>query len=164
MVSKLCVREVSMKRGAWPNLKLMWLMVSSLCLVLPIFLPTTPYPKNFSQNPLGTATITMFVLSLPTSLFALPAMLFVNISFGFGPNSISGMYLNLLMLFALGYVQWFWIVPRFFRGKRRDLQVLELNPGKSAALDEGRIDVDFSFFDSNSRTPFERVIDESGDT
>jgi hypothetical protein len=80
----------------------MWLMVSSLCLVLPVFLPSSPNPQDFSENPLGTATITMFVLSFPSSLFALPAMLFVNISFGFGPDSIAGMYLNLLMLFALG--------------------------------------------------------------
>lgn len=77
-----------MKRRIRSNLKLMWLMVSSLCLVLPIFLPSTSHPQNFSENPLGTATITMLVLSLPASLFALPAMIFVNISFGFGPDSL----------------------------------------------------------------------------
>jgi len=148
-------------KGRWvSNLKLMWLMVSSLCLVLPVFLPSNPYPQSFSENPLGTATITMFVLSFPSSLFALPAMLFVNISFGFGPDSVAGMYLNILVLFALGYVQWFWIVPRFFRKGSKDLQILELNPGRSA-LGEARLEVDFRFFDSNSRSPLERVIDES---
>jgi hypothetical protein len=148
-----------MKGRSVSNLKLMWLMVSSLCLVLPVFLPSTPYPQDFSENPLGTATITMFVLSFPSSLFALPAMLFVNISFGFGSDSVAGMYLNLLVLFALGYVQWFWIVPRFFRRNTRDLEVLNLNSAP-AQLGEARMSPDFSFFDSDARTPLERVINE----
>lgn len=151
-----------MKDRILSHLKWLWFTLSGLCLILPIFLPSRPYPHTFLEDPIGAATAVMITLSLPSSLFAIPAMAFVGAMFGISSYSIQGMYLNLLFLFALGYVQWFWIVPRFFGKGRKDLQVLNLHAEQMpVAIGEARISTDFTFFDSEAKTPLERVIDES---
>jgi hypothetical protein len=86
-------------------------------------------------------------------------MIFVSELFEIRPYSIQGMYLNLAFLFALGYVQWFWIVPRLFGKGQPDLQILNLHAEQTpAAIGAARMSADFAFFDSDSRTPLERVI------
>lgn len=76
------------------------------------------------------------------------------------PNSMGGMYLNLLLLFALGLVQWFWIVPRSFRNDPKVLQILDL-PIQKPALHPAFLPdpVNFENFD-DERTPLERVFSE----
>src|SRR5688572_20892821 len=93
----------------------MWLLVSVFSLILPIFLPSYATSHGLVSNAIGVSTATMFVLSFPSSLFGLPVMFMANYVLGLDPNSIQGMYVNLLMLFVLGVVQWFWIVPRVWR-------------------------------------------------
>ncbi len=139
----------------------MWLIVSLFSLLLPIFLPSSAFSVNPAGNVIGTATATMFILSFPSSLFGIPLLLIVGIVLGVDPNSIQGLYLNLFLLFVLGLVQWFWIVPRVWR-RDPDVQVLNL-PVSSAyiELSEMPIDAKFEEFDSRERTPVERVIDEA---
>jgi hypothetical protein len=132
------------------SLKFLWLFVGFLCLNAPIFFPTPRYPAGLLDDPMGTSTLVMFILSLPISLFTLPVM--------FVSNSIMPAYLNLIFLFAVGAVQWFWIVPRLSWKNEPDLQILDLHT--PAALGEAHFNPDFSFFDSNSKTPVERVIDD----
>jgi hypothetical protein len=83
-------------------------------------------------------------------------------SYAFVPNSIMPAYLNLLFLTTVGAVQWFWIVPRISWKNEPELQILDLHtpPASPAALGEAHINPDFSFFDPDSRTPVERVIDD----
>lgn len=144
------------------TLKLPWLVVSFICLIAPVFLPTSRYPSDFLDDPMGTATGIMFVLSFPLCILAVPIILFMEFSLGIRSGSIQGAYLNLLFLFAFGLVQWFWIVPRLLQKKNRSgLQILDLHAHKpAAALGEAHLSTDFPFFDSNSRTPVERVIDD----
>jgi hypothetical protein len=142
----------------WSRLRMPWLFVSLLCLIAPVFLPSVPYPRDFLEDAMGTATVIMFVLSFPISLLATPVILFVGIGLGLGPYPIQLAYLNLFLLFALGTIQWFWIVPRVNREDNGDLQILDLHT--PAALGEAHFNTDFSFFDSNSKTPVERVIDD----
>lgn len=146
----------------WTSLRILWLLVSFICLIAPVFLPTSRYPADFLDDPMGTATGIMFVLSFPLSLFAVPIIFFMEFSLGIRSYSIQGAYLNLLILFAFGLVQWFWIVPRLLQKKNKSgLQILDLHAHKpSAALGEAHISTDFPFFDSKSRTPVERVIDD----
>src|SRR5688500_5194403 len=90
----------------------MWLLVSGVALVFPIFLPSVNN-GGLTGDVIGTATATMFILSFPSSLllFTVEALL------GVYPRWIGGMYVNLLVLFVLGVVQWFWIVPRIWRSE-----------------------------------------------
>lgn len=131
----------------------MWLLVSFFALILPIFLPSYADASNLTANSIGASTATMFVLSFPSSLFGLPLMFIANYVLGVEPNSMQGMYVNLLMLFVLGLVQWFWIVPRVW-SHDADLQTIELPLGGSLLTrTESRELDDFEFFASKGQTP-----------
>lgn len=151
-----------MKERVLLNLKWMWFTIGCLSLILPIFLPSRPNAHGFFQNPIATATGFIVALSFPSCVAGiLPILLALEMA-GISPSSIQGNYVILLYLFALSYIQWFWIAPRIFRREKiSGLQVLELNPGKPAGLGEGGLADDFSFFDSDLRTPVERVIDQA---
>ena len=135
----------------------MWLLASLVSIILPIFLPSYDSP-NLAANTIGAATATMFILSFPGSLFGIPLLYMVNYVLGTDMNSIGGMYVNLLLLFVLGLVQWFWIVPRLVR-REPALQSLQLpEQAASPRLTEFRDDTARSFFDEKSQTPLERVL------
>jgi hypothetical protein len=105
----------------------------------------------------------MFILSFPSSLFALPVLLFAQAILGYDANTIGGMYLNLWLLFAVGLVQWFWIVPRLLRHEPR-IQTIEIPRHQGELiLAEVKGEHVSSFYDRRSRTPLERVINESDD-
>lgn len=138
----------------------MWLLVSLFSLLLPVFLPSNAFSANPTENVIGTATATMFILSFPSSLFGIPFLMIVGYALGVDPNSIQGMYLNVFLLFVLGLVQWFWIVPRVWR-RDPDVQMLNLpvtSVGK--ALREATVETQFEDFNTRERTPVERVIDD----
>ena len=103
----------------------MWLFVCVFTLLIPVFLPSFANSANPAANAVGTATASMFILTFPSSLFGMPLLIFVSAMLGVDPNSIEGMYLNLFVMFVLGLVQWFWIVPRIW-GNSAKVQVLDL--------------------------------------
>ena len=138
----------------------MWLIVSLFSLLLPVFLPSDALSGNPAANVIGTATATMFILSFPSSLFGIPLLAVVDYVLGAHPNSIQGMYVNLFMLFVLGLVQWFWIVPRVWRNDP-DVQVLNLPVSLgNEKLSEATFDNRFDVFNARERTPVERVIND----
>ena len=144
-------------------LKWAWLLISGICLTLPVFIPSYPSPGSpLPGDVMGAATGVMFMLSFPSSV-----LWAVALAFGRGPSgwhiySIWDMYLSLFFLCVLGYIQWFYVLPRISKKKEPLLQVIDLHAGHAVLpLDEIRIDADFAFFDSNSKTPVERVIEES---
>ena len=136
----------------------MWLFVCVFTLLIPVFLPSFAGSANPAANVVGTATASMFVLTFPSSLLGLPLLVLVGAMLGVEPNSIEGMYLNLLVMFVLGLVQWFWIVPRIW-GSSAKVQILALpnlrdivpirltNPAEVAGT-----------FDEHGRSPVERII------
>ena len=138
------------------SLSRIWLMISAFALALPVFLPSSANPQNFLENVIGTVTFTMFILSFPISLFGLPVIYFVNQVLGVNPNTIGGMYLNVFLLCMLGYVQWFWIVPRVIRNEPQ-LQMLNLFGKPEMQLLEAKAMNNISF-DAEGRTPLERVL------
>lgn len=142
------------------NLKHVWLLISVFSLLLPVFMPSSANTQNFLENVIGTMTVTMFILSFPSSLFGLPVMLFARALFGVNPNSIEGLYLNLFLLFAFGFVQWFWIVPRLLRGEQH-IQILNLIGLKTnAPLSEANTTKQVRPEKSQWTTPLERVFQE----
>lgn len=152
-----------MKEGFKLSLSGVWLLITAAALILPVFLPSYANPQNFLQDVIGTVTLTMYVLSFPASFLAMPIMFFASVFFGVNPNTIGGMYLNLFLLCALGYAQWFWIVPRILRSESR-FQTLNLLGGKSEMqLSEANPIDNTQFCDAEGRTRLERIIYENSE-
>ena len=142
------------------NLSPIWLLISALALTLPVFLPSSVNPQFFFQDIIGTVTAAMYILSFPFGLLALPLMFLAKLFLGVNPQTIGGMYINVFLLCVLGYVQWFWIVPRLLRSESR-FQMLNLLGAKSnLKLSEAAASNNTEFFDSQERTPVERIIYE----
>lgn len=144
-------------------LKWAWLLISGICLTLPVFIPSHPSPGNFlAGDVMGGATGIIFMLSFPSSVLWAVALLFGREASSWHVYSIGDMYLSLFFLCVLGYIQWFYVFPSIFQKKEPQLQLLELHGQPvAAALGEVRVNADFAYFDSESRTPLERVIDEA---
>ena len=143
------------------SLSSMWLFVTIFTIILPVFLPSVESSPYSANNAIGVATASMFILSFPSSLFGVPLLAFVNASLSVvNPNSIEGMYINLLVLFALGLVQWFWIVPRLWRNDPK-FQTIELPLNiRFPALPKPVPNETFRVYDTAGETPVERVIRE----
>jgi hypothetical protein len=137
------------------SLSTVWLILSIATLLAPVFIPSGP-----GRNVIGYATATMMLLSFPSSLFVAPLMIFVNFSIGFNTIAFEGQYLNLIFLFAVGCLQWFWIAPRI-SGENAKLQALGLEvSSRGPALPRPIPRIFFRPFDTDGRTPVERVIEE----
>lgn len=133
----------------------MWLVTGLVSLGIPIFLPSWS-SSWFVTTPIGAATVTMFILSFPMSVFATPVLYLINIMVGINPSSLQGMYGNLVMLFILGIVQWFWLVPRIW-GRQQMVQSLELSAVGPGLLG-GALKTSVDEFDQSGKTPLERAI------
>lgn len=146
------------------NLSRIWMLISAVALVLPVFLPSSANPQNFLQDVIGTVTLTMYVLSFPASFLTMPVMFLAQLIFGVNPNTIGGMYINLFLLCVLGYAQWFWLVPKLLRNKS-EFRMLNLGGRKSEMLlSEAEMSSNIPFCDSEGRTPVERVFREKNES
>lgn len=141
------------------SLSRIWLLISAFALILPIFMPSSANPQNFLENVIGTVTVTMFILSFPSSLFGLPVLYLVRLVFEINQNSMEAMYLNLFLLFVLGLAQWFWIVPRLMRSESRFQMLNLVGVNSEAPLLEAK-PVNNIPFDKEGQTPLEKVIYE----
>jgi hypothetical protein len=138
-----------------------WLIASSVSLLIPIFVPSFP---GTALNPIATSLTTMFILSFPSSLVGLPLLYLVNYMVGVDPGSIQGMYENVIVLFVLGLVQWFWLVPRLW-SNRPALQMLNLRQvADSTVLTDGGDAASIEFFNAQETTPLERVLRDTDKT
>ncbi len=99
------------------SFKQAWLAISVLMLELPVFFPSYSNPETIFQSAIGIASVSMFFLSFPMSLIGVPLGFFISKLLGIDPASIGGMYLSLLVLFVMGFVQWFLIAPWLLKGK-----------------------------------------------
>lgn len=142
------------------SLSSMWLFISFFAILLPVFIPSSAFSVNPASNAIGVATAAMFILSFPSSLFGLVAMFFVQAAFSLRLESMEGMYVNLLVMFVLGLVQWFWIVPRIWRNDPT-FQTIEIPVDLTAPLFKPAIPTHAGdALEIEERTPIERVIME----
>jgi hypothetical protein len=163
MASKQLNREaIFMTERFKLSLSGIWLLASLSALIFPIFVPSFPGATGLFGNPIWTATATMFILSFPTSLLGFPLTFLADMVLGLDPNSIRGMYLNVLILLVLGLVQWFWMVPRLLKSEAAERVFERFLPEVTpAARPEGTIDTAAEFFDAKETTPLERVLRDS---
>jgi len=137
-----------------------WLITGGSALVLPVFLPSFAGAPGLVGNAIGVSSATMFLLSLPSSLAAIPLITVLNPLFG--ATGIAVDYINLLLLFGIGYAQWFWLVPRLF-GRESVLQRLDLKfTGRNPRLFARGPEPVGLWIDESGATPLERALrDES---
>lgn len=134
----------------------MWMIAGLSAVILPVFLPSFP-GDGIAGNAIAIATVSMFLLSLPSSLLAIPVAYFINAAFGLASTPIASLYLYVLTLFVLGSVQWFWLVPRVFGGNSI-VQPLDLSESTvGMGLPESKNDSIYRL-DVEGRTPLERVL------
>ena len=144
------------------NLKIaltgIWLMLSSACVVLPVFVPSNVYSGDPFANVVGTSAVTMFVLSFPSSLLGLPISMLIQSAMEVGQYSLMGLWVNTLVFFGLGVGQWFWAVPRL---KAYTAQVRADVADRDPTRPLGEIALGgVESFDENERSPVERVFDD----
>lgn len=91
-------------------LKRLWFSVSIVSLLLPLI----AYSMPEFVNVMNVTIIAMLVLTLPISFLA--SVLFVGLRFVLEmyPDSLFNTYFYLVLINILGYLQWFWIAPKFF--------------------------------------------------
>lgn len=98
--------------------KRLWLGVSFISLIMPLAI----YSRPEFETVMNITIITMLVLTVPISLCA--GLLFVGLRFvlEMSPDSMFNTYFYLVLINILGYLQWFWIAPKFF-GKPKEFKL-----------------------------------------
>src|SRR5262245_3158292 len=94
------------------KLKYFWCLTSAVSLLLPLYPYTYYYSPAMFGNIMMPALIAMMVMTFPFSLFAMPLFVLFKLILEIEPDSMFGAYLYLILLNIIGYVQWFWLVPR----------------------------------------------------
>ena len=125
-------------------------------MTLPIFVPSLN-SLNPLSNVIGAATLTMFVLSFPSGLLAIPLSFIASGLFRIDTNSIGGEYLGVCLMFALGAVQWFWLVPSLWR-RRTAMEYLDSLPNDVTSFAEADTPVEFGV--AADQTPLEKIFKE----
>ncbi|HVF31117.1 MAG TPA: hypothetical protein VNA22_09105 [Pyrinomonadaceae bacterium] len=144
------------------TMKVAWLISATSALLVPVFVPS--YTGGTGFNPIETSMLMLFVLSLPSSFLSLPAVFVIMSMLRMDTRSIDMLYVQLVMMFVAGFVQWFWLVPRLFGNEPPILQKLDLpgavgNPRLFTRNPESCGD----WVDAKGTTPLERVMREDGD-
>ena len=134
-----------------------WLIASVSAVVMPIFLPSYSGTPGFAGNAMAVSGLTMFFLSFPSSVVAVPLLFFINVLLGPSTSSITVAYINILIMFVVGAVQWFWIVPRLLERKTY-VQELDLS---GAAGNTRLFARDAALWvETDGATPLERAIEQ----
>jgi drug/metabolite transporter (DMT)-like permease len=103
-----------MNRGLETKLKYIWCLMSVISLLLPL------YPNYFADSPetfgniMIPALIVLFVVSFPISFFAIPLFVLFKFILEIEPNEMFGAYLYLGLFNIIGFIQWFWLMPKIF--------------------------------------------------
>jgi hypothetical protein len=79
-------------------------------------------------------------------------------------NAIGGIYLQMIIFFALGFVQWFWLAPKIWK-KNSEAQspLMQFATANSQLQTADLNNFQTADFDTEGQTPFERVIREKMD-
>lgn len=109
-------------------LKNIWLAVGVTSLVLLGFHWFEFAPENLLKAIIIFNAIT-FLLSLPCSLITLPVFIASNHYLEMSPFSSDGIYLNTILLFLVGIMQWYWLI-NFWSPSEKPFQQLDLITSK----------------------------------
>jgi hypothetical protein len=154
------------------TLKYAWLLFSLILLALPVFLLSSP--AHFDV--IGVCLVIAYILSFPLNIL-LTGFIYVLVNlfdvtqFGF---SIGTLYLMLFAFCVIGYLQWFVLVPRLTKLIRenifrKDWQInLNGTISRVQTLPEAKLDASVhdwqkNWYDTQKRTPVERLFEKDED-
>ena len=144
-----------------------WLISALSAVILPIFLPSS-IGTGVVGNAIAVSAVVMFILSFPSSVIAVPLIFLIDALLGLTTSSIAVAYMNLIMLFAVGLFQWFWMVPRLVErqtfsevGSEAFLQELRLGElSGNPRLFSREPETYGAWVNEEGATPVERVLKE----
>lgn len=103
------------------TLKRFWILASAVSLALPYFLSLIEITSASYIKTVEIAVISLFILTLPSSFFAIPLLALFKLILEIDMSSTFGAYLYILLLNIIGYVQYFRLLPTFL-GKTEPLK------------------------------------------
>lgn len=95
------------------KLQRFWVLTSVISLIFPVFLYLAKFDLDFSDA-VTAFLIIMFVVSLPFSLFSLPLIALFTYGIELDINTMFGAYFLIVLFNVFGYLQWFWLMPKYF--------------------------------------------------
>lgn len=103
----------------WENkLQRLWMIISAVSLLLPFLLNYAEINSANFNIAITAILAVLFAFSLPFSIFALPLMAMFRYGIELDMGSMFGTYFFIVLLNAFGYLQWFWLMLKYFnRGK-----------------------------------------------
>ena len=107
------------------NLQRIWSVVGVLSLALLIYLWLGESESSALLYAILALNALMFLLALPASVFGAATVVTAWYVLDLNPISSEGAYLNTIVLFLLGTVQWFWLT-RFYFPPETPFQKLDL--------------------------------------
>lgn len=107
------------------NLKRIWSVTAVLSLGLLIYLWLGENESPRLVYTILALNALLFILALPCSIFGAATVLTAWYVLELNPVSAEGVYLNTIVLFLLGAVQWFWLI-RFYYPPETPFQKLNL--------------------------------------
>jgi hypothetical protein len=107
------------------NLKRIWSAVAVLSLALLIYLWLVETESPHLLNTILALDAVMFLLALPCGIFGVGVILTAWYVLDLNPVSAEGVYLDTIVLFLLGTLQWFWLI-RFWYPTETPFQKLNL--------------------------------------
>lgn len=100
----------------WENkIQRFWLLISAASLLLPLtaFLEGNEPGIEFSTAMTGVLAV-LFIASAPFSIFALPLLGLFKYGIELDLETMFGAYFFIVLLNIFGYLQWYWLMPKFF--------------------------------------------------
>ena len=142
--------------AAKSNARAAWLTAGALSLALPVFVPSFGWLNPFTDV-IGMANLVMFALSFPSSVVAIPWSYSLGSSLGIEPNTMGGRYLAVWVMFLLGAIQWFWLVPKLGRAIKERRKNELAGSADSVRLNESP---EFDAARTQTTTPLERALND----
>jgi hypothetical protein len=107
------------------KLQRLWLFVSATSLLLPLLWNINAFENVDFANASTILLAIVFIVSLPFSILSLPLLALFKYGIELDLNSMFGVYFFIVLLNIFGYLQWFWLMPKFFdRGKEFKLPTI----------------------------------------
>jgi hypothetical protein len=103
------------------GLKRFWMLASAVSLAFPYALSSMELASASYVRATEIAVICLFVVTLPSSFFAIPLLALFKLILEIDMSSMFGAYLYIILLNIIGYVQYFRLIPTF-RGKAKPLK------------------------------------------
>lgn len=137
------------------NFKTLWLFIGAVLLALPVFVPSYPDSMIVFGNVMNLSWFVLFIMSFPCSLLGFPLSVLLQTLWNVGPQSIQGLYLQVVSFFVMGFAQWFVVAPRVIKKFSSGKHESTFEDNQTVNSNEKKLP---DAFDESGFTPLENVL------